>query len=185
MTDLHIETGPEPRLAICLKHWRAEARCGEFLTPRYRCRYFVWGNGPPLVFIHGLCDRAVSFVPMMHALRDRFQCVGYELPDGVDDGARIERIRFDNLVADLFALLDQLRIRQAYTFRSSFGSTIALADGSGSVQTEYLPAGSSCPSNVTFVDASNVVQSSAPGHQTRPYGTSLPNNSRPLATGRL
>jgi pimeloyl-ACP methyl ester carboxylesterase len=127
MTDLHIETGPEMRLSDCLSRWRAESRHGEIETQHYRCRYFVWGQGPPLVFIHGLCDRAVSFVPMMHALRDRFQCIGYELPDGADDGARIERIRFDDFATDLFALLDHLRIRQAYLFGSSFGSTIALA----------------------------------------------------------
>lgn len=127
MTDLQIETGPEARLCDSLAQWRAESRPGELITRNYRCRYFVWGNGPPLVFIHGLCDRAVSFVPMMHALQDRFQCVGYELPDGAGDGARIERIRFDDLVTDLFALLDRLQIRQTYLFGSSFGSTIALA----------------------------------------------------------
>lgn len=127
MTDLHIETGVEARLDDSLIRWRAESRHGECVTPHYRCRYFVWGNGPPLVFIHGLCDRAVSFVPMMHSLRDRFQCIGYELPDGADDGARIERIRFDDLISDLFALLKHLQIGQANLFGSSFGSTIALA----------------------------------------------------------
>ena len=42
-----------------------------------------------------------------------------------------------------------------------------------------------CPSILTSVDSSMLVQVSAPGHQTRPHGTSAPNSSRPRATGRL
>src|SRR5215212_11043626 len=57
--------------------------------------------------------------------------------------------------------------------------------GFGSVHTEYFPAGSSRPSNITFVETSIVVASSAHGHQIRPYGTSFPKSSRPRATGRL
>jgi pimeloyl-ACP methyl ester carboxylesterase len=125
--DLQIETAREIPLADALEAWRREARVSGIDTGRYRCRYFVWGDGPPLVFIHGLCDRARSFVPTMAALRGKFCCVGYELPDGGADGARLSRYRHADLVSDLFTLLDMLGIRQAYVFGSSFGSTIALA----------------------------------------------------------
>jgi pimeloyl-ACP methyl ester carboxylesterase len=125
--DLQIETSREIPLADALAQWRSEARTGCVETGRYSCRYFVWGDGPPLVFIHGLCDRARSFVPVMAALRRQFRCIGYELPDGGADGARLSRYQHADLVSDLFALFDALRSRQAYVFGSSFGSTIALA----------------------------------------------------------
>src|SRR5205823_943978 len=43
------------------------------------------------------------------------------------DGARLPRYRHADLVADLFALLDHLGLRQSYLLGSSFGSTVALA----------------------------------------------------------
>ena len=46
---------------------------------------------------------------MMAALRRQFRCVGYELPEGGPDGARLSRYQHADLVSDLFALLDPLR----------------------------------------------------------------------------
>lgn len=116
-----------PTLAATIDHWRREATFGHWNTGRYDCRYFVWGEGPPLVFIHGLADRACSFVPVIALLRSQFRCVAYELPGGLDDGARIGSYRHDDFRLDLLALADYLGLRQAYLFGSSFGSTIALA----------------------------------------------------------
>src|SRR5262249_35318896 len=98
--------------------------CG---TGRYRCPYFAWGSGPPLVFIPGLADSGRSFVLPISQLAARFRCIAYDLPTGRGDGAHLRRYVHADLVADLFALLDHLGIRQAYLFGSSFGSTIALA----------------------------------------------------------
>jgi pimeloyl-ACP methyl ester carboxylesterase len=126
-TTLHIETPRETSLADALALWRHDARHGEWNSGRYRCHYFSWGEGPPLIFIHGLCDCARSFVPMMALLRHRFRCIGYELPDGGSDCARLGRYRHDDLVDDLFDLLDHWELPRAYVFGSSFGSTIALA----------------------------------------------------------
>lgn len=117
----------EPSLAATLDHWQREAKFGQFDTGRYDCRYFVWGEGPPLVFIHGLADQARSFVPVMALLRSQFRCVGYELPGGLDDGARLGSYRHDDLRADLLALVDHLGMQRSYLFGSSFGSTIALS----------------------------------------------------------
>jgi pimeloyl-ACP methyl ester carboxylesterase len=90
-------------------------------------RYVSWGGGPPLVIIHGLADVARSFAPVMARLADRFTCVAYELPNGLDDGAALGRYTHPHLVADLFALLDHLHITRTAILGSSFGSTIALA----------------------------------------------------------
>jgi pimeloyl-ACP methyl ester carboxylesterase len=124
---LHVEAPPAVALAEALKRWEAGARFGVCDTGRYRAKYFVWGQGPPLVFIHGLADRAKSFVLMMEPLRRHFTCVGYELPDGGGDGARLGAYRHRHFVADLFALLDHLKMTRSYLLGSSFGSTIALA----------------------------------------------------------
>ena len=122
-----VETPAAIPLADALAAWDREARRGVLDTGRYRMPYFVWGTGPPLVFIHGLADRSRAFVPVMAALRHEVTCVGYELPDGATDGARLGAYRHRHLVADLLALLDHLDVKQAALFGSSFGSTIALA----------------------------------------------------------
>jgi pimeloyl-ACP methyl ester carboxylesterase len=114
-------------LADALARFRREARHGTCDTGRYRMPYFTWGDGPPLVFIHGVADGGLSFVAPMARLSARFRCVGYDLPQGAGDGARLGRLTHADLVADLFALLDRLDATRAYVYGSSFGATVALA----------------------------------------------------------
>ncbi len=104
-----------------------EAVPGSFPTGRYQCKYFTWGQGPPLLFIHGIGDRARSFLLPISRLADHFRCIAYDLPTGRGDRARMRRYRHDELVADAFALLDHLGISRSYIFGMSFGSTVALA----------------------------------------------------------
>jgi pimeloyl-ACP methyl ester carboxylesterase len=89
--------------------------------------YYVWGDGPPLVFIHGLCDSGLSFLQPIARLSRWFRCVAYDLPSGNGDGARLGRCTHADLVADLWALLDHLRLERTYLFAASFGSTVALS----------------------------------------------------------
>ncbi len=114
-------------LSEALSRFEREAARGTCDTGRYRCPYYVWGEGPPLVFIPGLCDDALSFVLPVALLRRHFRCITYDLPAGGGDGARLSGYRHGDLVADLFALLDHVGAGRAYLFGSSFGSTIALA----------------------------------------------------------
>jgi 3-oxoadipate enol-lactonase len=114
-------------LAEAMRRWRREARHGVVDTPHYRCRYFEWGQGQPLVFVHGLADRAASFIPLMAQLADTFRGIAYELPDGEYDGARLGSIRHADLAFDLIALLDALQVRQASAYGASLGGTIVLA----------------------------------------------------------
>jgi pimeloyl-ACP methyl ester carboxylesterase len=117
--------------AVCLdealRRFEQEAAHGVCPTGRYRCPFFIWGSGPPLVFIHGLGDLACSYVPVISVLAREFRCIGYEQPTGRGDGARLRCYKHADLMEDLFALLDHLGIKQSYLFGSSFGSTIALA----------------------------------------------------------
>ncbi|MFL5242808.1 MAG: alpha/beta fold hydrolase [Gemmataceae bacterium] len=118
---------PSLPLTEVLERFRREAVHGVCDTGRYRCPYFTWGQGPPLVFIHGLADSSRSFLPVIALLTGQFRCISYELPKGRGDRARVWEYRHDDLVADLFALLDHLGLQQSYVYGSSFGSTIALA----------------------------------------------------------
>lgn len=113
-------------LPEALARYEAEAEHGVCDTGRYRLPFFVWGSGPPLVFIHGVSDISRSFVMVMSRLAARFKCVGYNLPSGHGDGAKLTRYRHEDLISDLLALLDHLKLDRAYVLASSFGSTIAL-----------------------------------------------------------
>jgi 3-oxoadipate enol-lactonase len=124
---VRIETPPAVPLSTVLAAWDREAVQGTCDTGRYLMPYFVWGSGPPIVFVHGLADRAKAFVSVMAALRHDFTCIGYDLPAGGPDGARLGAYRHYHLTEDLFALLDRLGVVQADVYGSSFGSTIVLA----------------------------------------------------------
>jgi len=123
---IRVETPPALPLSEALSAWQREARHGICNTGRYRLPYFVWGVGQPLVFIHGLADRARSFVPVISSLRHEFTCIAYDLPIGGDDSARLSHYQHRDFADDLMMLLDTLRIGNAAVFGSSLGSTIAL-----------------------------------------------------------
>jgi pimeloyl-ACP methyl ester carboxylesterase len=124
---VQVETPPAIPLATALKQWEGQARRGVCDTGRYRMPYYVWGDGPPIVFVHGLADRGKAFIHVMATLRRQFTCVAYDLPAGEGDGAKLGAYRHRHFVADLEALLDHLRLPNAHLFGSSFGSTIVLA----------------------------------------------------------
>ena len=110
-----------------LTRYDAEARPGAFHTGRYHLRYVSWGDGPPVVFVHGMCDMARSFALVMTRLVDAgFRVVGYELADGRGDGAHLGTYRHEHFSADLIALLDHLDLPQVHVVGSSFGSTVVL-----------------------------------------------------------
>jgi aminoacrylate hydrolase len=116
-----------PGLEEIHQRFDKEAVRGVCDTGHYRCPYYVWGTGPPLVFIPGISDDALSFLLPIALLSRHFRCVAYDLPTGQGDGARLAIYQHADCVADLFALLDHVNAPQSYLFGASFGSTIALA----------------------------------------------------------
>jgi pimeloyl-ACP methyl ester carboxylesterase len=113
-------------LNSALVAYRREAVSGVFDTGRYLMRYYVWGQGPTVVFVHGMADAAQAFLMVMRSLASRFRCVAYELPDGLTDGSSLIRYSHSVYTADLVALLDRLCCPRATVVGSSFGSTIAI-----------------------------------------------------------
>jgi pimeloyl-ACP methyl ester carboxylesterase len=114
------------RLDEVAARFRREAVRGVCDTGRYRMPYYAWGEGPPLLFIHGVSDRSDGFAMPISRLAAHFRCIAYDLPLGRDDGARLWRYTHDDLVDDVWALLDHVGARQAYVLASSFGATVAL-----------------------------------------------------------
>ena len=125
----HETCSPPAALVLdeVLRRFAQEAVRGVCATGRYRCPYYTWGSGPPLLFIHGLADDSQSFAMPIAVLSRHFRCIGYDLPTGRGDGARLNRYRHEDLVVDALALLDHLGIRQSYVFGASFSATITLA----------------------------------------------------------
>src|ERR1051325_11712509 len=93
-----------PQPGPALDRFRREAVWRSFDTGRYRCPYVLWGKGPALVFVPGLCEDPWSFVFPMARLSEHFCCIAYSMPTGMGDGAALAHYRHADLVADLFAL---------------------------------------------------------------------------------
>jgi pimeloyl-ACP methyl ester carboxylesterase len=113
-------------LAEARARFEREAVRGVCDTGRYRMPYFSWGEGPPLLFVHGLGDSSRSFLMPIARLSAHFRCIAYDQPRGGTDGARLGSYTHAQLVGDVWTLLDHLGIQQTYLLASSFGGTIAL-----------------------------------------------------------
>jgi pimeloyl-ACP methyl ester carboxylesterase len=123
-------TGPiatDADLQLALAAFRSSSKKNLFNASRFRMRYFTWGSGPPIVFIHGMADSASAFVMVMHQLVERHTCIAYELPDGTTDGSNLGKYTHTDYADDLLELLDHLNLPRVAVLGSSFGSTIALA----------------------------------------------------------
>jgi len=123
-------TGPiatDSDLQLALAAFRASAKHAVFEGKRYRMRYFTWGSGPPIIFIHGMADRARAFAMVMHQLVESHTCIAYELPDGTTDGSSLGHYLHSDYTDDLLELLDHLDLPQTAVLGSSFGSTIVLS----------------------------------------------------------
>jgi 3-oxoadipate enol-lactonase len=128
MNDATTTIFAEPlALDDALTRFSREASREVFDTGRYRCRYYVWGEGPPLLLVHGMGETSRAFVPLVSLLSEHFKCIAYDLPSGHHDGANLARYRHSELVLDALGLLEHLGIARSYLFGTSFGSTIVLA----------------------------------------------------------
>ncbi len=124
-------TSPHPTLEdlrTAQYRFDTEAMAGMLHTPRYRLRYFDWGQGQPVIFVHGMIDTTRSFCMQMQGMVEAgFRCIGYELANGTDDGAKLGVYEHPHFAEDLIALLDHLKLPTVDIQGSSFGSTITLS----------------------------------------------------------
>ena len=118
---------PPANLDREVSRYDRDAKVGEWSGPRYRMTYRVLGDGPPLVWLPGIASTYQVYSLVLNRLAERFQTIQYDYPgDRAGDGARLGQIQHDDLVDDLFGLIDHLRLGRLFLAGISFGSTIAL-----------------------------------------------------------
>ena len=89
----------------------AEAETGRRDGPRYRLTYRIKGDGPPLFVLPGIASTYQIYAIVLNQLSFRFRTIIYDYPgEHPDDGARLKRITHDNLVDDVFGLIDHLNV---------------------------------------------------------------------------
>jgi pimeloyl-ACP methyl ester carboxylesterase len=129
------EPGEEPRrpcpapadFRAEVASYDARADVGQWQGPRHRMTYRVLGEGPPLILIPGIASTYRAYALTLNRLADRFRTVVYDYPgENPGDGARLDRISHDDLVDDVFRLLEHLHVGRAFLFGLSFGSTVTL-----------------------------------------------------------
>jgi pimeloyl-ACP methyl ester carboxylesterase len=105
----------------------ARARVGRWKGPRYRLTYRTLGQGPPLLLVPGMASTYRIYALLLNRLSERFQTIVYDYPgDQAGDRAKLAEISHQDLVSDLFGLLDHLKIARAFPVGISFGSTVVL-----------------------------------------------------------
>ena len=83
------------------------------------------GDGPPVVFLHGLGGTRTAWDPQLRGLGDRFRCIAWDMP-GYGNSAPIGELTFPAIADSLADLLDLLGVEAADLVGLSFGGMHAL-----------------------------------------------------------
>jgi pimeloyl-ACP methyl ester carboxylesterase len=126
--------GTEPPRRVCpppadfraaVADYNARCDVGRWQGPRYRMTYRVLGDGPPLILVPGIASTYRGYCLTLNGLAARFRTIVYDYPgEHHGDGARLATITHDDLVDDVFGLIDHLALGRAFLFGLSFGTTV-------------------------------------------------------------
>ncbi|MGE3819599.1 MAG: alpha/beta fold hydrolase [Isosphaeraceae bacterium] len=106
-----------------------DARCqvATWNGPRHRMTYRVLGDGPPLLMVPGIASTYRGYCLTLNLLSERFKTVIHDYPgEHPGDGASLGKISHDDLVDDVFGLIDHLNLGRVFLVGLSFGTTIVL-----------------------------------------------------------
>ena len=117
---------PPAKVRAQVARYDQTAEVGTWNGPRYRMTYRVLGQGPPLIWVPGIAATYRGYAMALNLLAERFQTIQYSYPGDAPDGARLGRISHDDLVDDLFGLIDHLGLGKVFLAGLSFGSTVVL-----------------------------------------------------------
>ncbi len=125
-TDSPPTCRPPAKVRVEAANYDRAAEVGTWNGPRYRMTYRTLGQGPPLIWVPGIATTYRSYAMVLNLLSEQFQTIQYSYPGDAPDGARLGRISHEDLVDDLFGLIDHLGLGRVYLAGLSFGSTVAL-----------------------------------------------------------
>ncbi len=91
------------------------------------CHFKVWGNGPPLVLIHGVGSTLENWNPIAEILGAAFECICYDLRGHGRSPRPPTPYSLDMLVADLEALRRDLNLESMHIAGHSLGGMIGPA----------------------------------------------------------
>lgn len=83
------------------------------------------GNGPAVVFLHGIGGDAESWLPELEALADRYRAIAWDMP-GYGRSPALPEMTFPALAVASKDLLDKLDIDRAHLVGHSIGAMVAL-----------------------------------------------------------
>jgi len=83
------------------------------------------GNGPPVVFLHGLGGARSAWGPQLRELSSSFRCIAWDMP-GYGDSAPLEPLTYKGIAASLAAFIDELGLDKPDLVGLSFGGMHAL-----------------------------------------------------------
>lgn len=83
------------------------------------------GDGPPVLFLHGLGGTRGAWGEQMRGLADRFRCIAWDMP-GYGDSAPLEPLTYAGIAGRLVDFLDDLGIDRVDLVGLSFGGMHAL-----------------------------------------------------------
>jgi pimeloyl-ACP methyl ester carboxylesterase/putative sterol carrier protein len=87
---------------------------------------FAFGQGPPVVLLHGLAATKLSYLPLLPALAERYRVIVPDLPGHGESSKPRSRYTPGYFARVIRAVLDRLDIDQASVMGNSMGGRIAL-----------------------------------------------------------
>ena len=83
------------------------------------------GDGPPVLFLHGLGGTRFAWEPQLEGLSDRYRCIAWDMP-GYGDSDPLPELTFPAIADAIAMLLDQLDIERTHIVGLSFGGQQAI-----------------------------------------------------------
>ncbi|MDQ4005920.1 MAG: alpha/beta fold hydrolase [Actinomycetota bacterium] len=91
-----------------------------------RLSTYAFGEGPPVVLLHGLAATKLSYLPLLPALAKRYRVIVPDLPGHGESTKRRGSYTPAAFARTVLALMDQLSVDQAAVIGNSMGGRIAL-----------------------------------------------------------
>ncbi|MGH2684356.1 MAG: alpha/beta fold hydrolase, partial [Actinomycetota bacterium] len=91
-----------------------------------RLSTYAFGEGPPIVLLHGLAATKLSYLPLLPALAKRYRVIVPDLPGHGESTKRRGSYSPPAFARTVLALMDQLSVERAAVIGNSMGGRIAL-----------------------------------------------------------